>query len=840
MLACKQATGTLGRTYRATKRWLNTREAPGKSDQRRALPLDAVLDGVAPRVAVSWPSPPPRINSLATARAIRAFICAKDTPSALALLRKAPDPPPRLLVHATVHALLRVADCRRAGALLLTFCNARAMSKAPRMHPATLEHAVLGLLKLVPREQGYHDWTRTAMRPHLLILNPHMVSDSALRTALDLCVQARKLMIVRSKPATSALWRTLVDQREWVSAALVFDRQAKDYQLLKTLPALLRDPDPDAPPLTPHDRDHLRRRLAVLRKENHRASRALFSDICHRVGGVIHNIVSRPESGLADERAAQTAAGSHEDETSLVPTRFLDNDPDGVYALAEIESRQPYPIGFGARKSKKPITPARAHHQVALALQALTILGALIDSRQIPFADIRSWVIAVGSIPPSLSEIQVWVPRSGHPRRVNARKYLRNVLENYASALPRIPHIYSEFEFGTSGFTRRGLKHKFLDILAGAPESGPDPALGTADAPRKELEATPVEPEDLAKDGHKKHELAASRKSAQLVAQPARRKLPKLRHFPPDDPDQAADDSLMPPPPMPTYDALLRQFLRLGGHGSIYEPLSAEASAQMRKYGYAPPKKGEKQKLEPESRTDALEARIQQHYHAPHSPNNPQPELAYPPHPLDFDKYPAPKSPPDPAVEEDTALARRRRALAAGVVRHMMYERVPPLPPWEAQQALWIISRRPKAFVESGLWDDIWAGDAQKKREAEVRKAEARRLRAEEWDLDGGWRAQWRPDKEEPEAEEYYHSGSGWGLIWKQKGDVGRSMLRRDERSDVDGDLEALNRGLAARAKKVEERSYYGLQIGDDMGDEDEEPYSEEEDELYYRNGPEA
>ncbi|KAJ7498500.1 hypothetical protein FB451DRAFT_1202109, partial [Mycena latifolia] len=539
MLACKQVVGNLGRV---SKRCLATHEVPLPAE------FEALFDvgrPIAPPVPVSWPAPPPRKDSLTLARELRAHIVADDIPAALAILRNAPHPQPRLLTHAAVHALLRVSDSPRAGALLLAYSSARPLTKPARMHPTTVEKVILALLKRVPKTQEFHEWSRTELRPTLLFLNPHMVSNSALRIRACPLHPSQKLFVRRAKGATALLWKTST-------------RTA---------------------------------RVGRCGPQDIRASRALFEDLCFRIGGVIHNITSRPESRYmspaitaARNRAAEAKqAKLLDDEYSVHPTRFLDHDPDGAYGYArnELDNRYPYPTGLSRHQPKKPLTPKSAQRHLRVALQALTILGALVDSRQVPFADISNWITAVGDLPPSLSEFHTYAPRADgrSPARVPARQYLLTVLENYASALPRSPHIFSEFHIGTSGFIRRGLKHKLPEIASPTPE--PDATLRTADTSPTMLEGYlgSVEVDGLTKRQRKRLRNKANREMKNpptLLPVPM---TPKRWWNPPDDPVEAADDSLMPPPPMATYEALLSVFL--GGRGLVYEsapPMSAEAA----------------------------------------------------------------------------------------------------------------------------------------------------------------------------------------------------------------------------------------------------------------------
>ncbi|KAJ6551559.1 hypothetical protein B0H19DRAFT_1264221 [Mycena capillaripes] len=720
-------------------------------DDRPALPLDAVVSRLAPRTPVHWPAPPKRKDAQTLAREIRASILANDVVAALAILRDLPQPYPRLVVHATVHALLRVSDAPRAGAMLLSFASERAATKPPRIHPTTLAETTKVLLERLPNRQGRQDRVRTASRPNLLVLDPDMVSEPVLRTALALYIQARKLLIPREREATALLVDALFAQREWIPAALMFELQVKDHQLRRTLPTLLRGSDLDAPPLSPHDRDHLGRRLDVMLRENIRVSPALFADLCFRLSGVLASILSNPAGGFAPPAvlaaqkrasAARRVVSDGHDNTSP-SMRFPDTDPDGTYALAS--DRGP---------PKTPLTPQRAQHHVRVALQALIILGTLLDSRQIPFANISAWINVVGSLPPTMDAIHVYTMVDGRPRSVPARAHLRGILESYVSAMPRVPHIYSIFNFDRGGSIRRGLKHKISAPAENMPEVFPDMAL--SEEIGSDLGAAEA-------DSQRDHEanarlavvLRVKRRTEAVDAPVPPLKMEKtrpvasfIRHVPPEDPVEAADDSFMPPPSMPTYEALLGVLLNGGnagrggsGPGVLYESVSSKTVTPGQA---ARPNQGAAQveaaldaeMSSPQSQADELEARLK-HYHAPRSPNNPDPRVMYPAHPLDFDAYPAPVSArpvPRPEAKSelgDIGVTQHRVQLAGRVIAHMLHERSPPLPPWESAPMMRLLARRTDVLqhaVED--WDEVWEGAARARREDEVHASEAQRLEA--------------------------------------------------------------------------------------------------------------
>ncbi|KAJ7231260.1 hypothetical protein B0H12DRAFT_1328298 [Mycena haematopus] len=755
-----------------------------------ALPLDAVVSQLvsktktAPQFTVLWPPPKQNKDSKALAREIRARIVADDPMAALDILRNVPRPHPALVVHAAVHALLRAKQVSRAGALLLAFAVERRHTiKEPRIHFITITATIKALLEVVPTAQGRQDRARTSLRPSLLIIDAQLVSEPALRTALGLYIKARQLFVRRQKDVTMGLWHALLNQREWIPAALLFELQVRDYRLRRTLPTLLRIGNPDGRPMksqhprrpmNPQERWHLRRRLDLLRREdNIRPNRSLFADLCFRLAGVISSITQSTESGL-------------------LSTNFPFTDPDA-------KPVSPPPL----RPPKAPLTPQRAWHHARVALQALTILGQLVDARQVPFGDISAWVSTVGSLPSSLRYISVYTMIDGRPKRVFAREHLRAVLERYATALPRVPHIYSEFPFGTSGFVRRGLKHKLPD----------DPA--------------------------------------EAINSPT----PSIRHVPSSDPAEADDDSLMPPPLMPTYEALLSVFLNTGARGrapgALYDEAPETAMTATREQ--------QQRWNEAAQRVDAtldankgnrivehiqpVEERVQ-HYHAPRSPNNPDPlHLRYPAHPLDFDKYPKPSGvPPGASGTRATVQAQLQKLgptpvalfrvnVVAILLRHMMYERNPAMPPWESEAIMHLLERRAdvlklligrtegfaapadsgrrrekrtigttKEMVGErghGLWEAVWEGAARARRETEVSAAEARRIIAEA-EYEAGatqarspWSTRMESEKEE------------WAV------DRESGVLRPTEEDEWPEDLEMFNRRMAAKTWDKELEMYH-------------------------------
>ncbi|KAJ6561532.1 hypothetical protein DFH09DRAFT_1160181 [Mycena vulgaris] len=761
MLACRQVVGHIGRASSGvSKRSLATGNAPQLTDfeasfdeppqspARNEVPLDRIVSGLAPPATVKWPNLPPTKDTRTLAREIRAHIAAKNVEAALAILSSVPEPHSRLLEHAAVHALLRISENRRAGAMLLAFATPHAMVKLPRMHPTTLSRTILALLSLIPKAQGAHEWIRTAMRPTLMFLNHNTVSDAALRTALALWIQARKLFVPRPKQTTAVLWKTLLAQREWIPAALMFDLQVKDYQLRKTLPTLLRDPD--APPLTPHDRQNLRRRLAVLRVEQIRGSRPLFAELCYRIAGVIANVTSRPESGfmspavVAAHRRAAAAQQSEpdDDETySIRSTRFRDNDPDEAYKQQDSDRNEAYPRGFGAPPKKKIIRPNRAFHHVRVALQALSILGGLIDSRQIAFPDISAWISAVGSLPPSVSSVPVFTLLPDGPKRVHGREYLRTVLETYASALPRVPHLYSELPFGESGWLRRGLKHKhtILSSTVVNEMAITDPSLRTSDASPTQLEGYlgAVELDGLSKQDRKKRTLRALRQAwAESTVHQG-------------EPD-AEDEGEVPRKAHALLDVLMHGEK---SRGLLYESMpstttpTAEAARLTRATDDA--KAADSTELRDYNGPEVEERKIvHQHYHAPDSPNNPHPHVAYPAHPLDFEAYPTVALPSE--SEPKSEPARPEAALAARVVEHMMHARSPPLQPWESDLLMSLLERRVHTLGEEEVWDEVWAGARRSNQEEQMRRSEAQRIiERENRGLEHGHRVRWGDREEE-------------------------------------------------------------------------------------------
>ncbi|KAF8218348.1 hypothetical protein K438DRAFT_1925467 [Mycena galopus ATCC 62051] len=768
-------------------------------DGRWDLPLDAVVNELVSNTAapaVLWPAPPKAADVKAIARTIRASIAANDF-TALDVLRSLPRPHPRFVIHATVHALLRARQAPRASALLLAFANERASaSKLPRISPITLAETIKALLELVPKIQGRQDRVRTTLSPKLLLLDAQLVSEPALRTALALYIKARQLYVHRTKDVTTRLWYALVSQREWIPAALFIELQVKDYQLRHTLRTVLRAENP-AKPLNPHHRHHIRRRLDLLRREDIRPNRGLFTDLCFRIAGVISSITKSPESGLLSTQLPSIEA--HGRPIPPVLTTPVTQLP------------------------KTPLTPQRAQHHARVALQALAILAPLIDARQVPFGDISAWVTTVGSLPSSLARVTVYTMVEGRPELVGARAYLRRVLERYATSLPRVPHIYSEFPFRTSGFERRGLKHTSPDLTANlvhpdSPYFPPEISDGTGPSP-------------------------------------------STRHFPPKDPAEAADDSLMPPPLMPTYESLLNVFLNPGnkgrGPGALFEaapkmdsqPARWNAGAELveaKLEEKKDPRIPDRMALEAKTRQGERES-VQGHYHAPRSPNNPDPlHLQYPAHPLDFDKYPdASRVPPGASgAHADAArvqaqleklgpvpVALHRVRVVAIVLRHMLYKRNPAMPPWESEGIMRLLERRAdvlkpligrteegfNALVEwkdsiietekagaRGLWEAVWEGDARARRETEVNAAEARRIVAEAEYEAGATRGHipWstRMDAEEQEQ-----------LAWRVDRESGvlRPKGKEDDEDERPEQLEMLNRRLVAKTADKELEMYH-------------------------------
>ncbi|KAJ7457610.1 hypothetical protein B0H11DRAFT_2319986 [Mycena galericulata] len=851
----------------AARRCVSTLPTEFEALFREKVPLDAVVARLAPSPPAppTWPIPPPRKSAQTLARDIRAFIAQNDVKAALAVLRDAPYPYPRLLAHAAVHALLRVSETRRAGALLLAFVSKHATVKSPHMHPKTLAATINGLISLVPREQTGQEWVRSAIRPRLLRLDPEIVSNPNLRTALALHIQAHKLFIPRQVAATAALWQALLNQREWIAAALIFTAQVSDRRLRYALPALLRDPDAK---LTPHAREHLRRRLALLRHEGTRPHRALFAQLCNRIAGVINNITRRPESGFIPRPRRD---GDDDDNVSLhsATSRNLDFDA----APGAGESPVEYEHG-SARPAKTPLYPARAKQHARGALQALAIIATEIDARAIPFPDVSAWVAAVGSIPPALSPLYVYAladapaPAASsqspaeqmqepqlhpgrRPTRVPARAYLRQVLEGYATRLPRTPHLLSMA--AEAGFVRRGLADRNANANAdGTNREGDQNVDADAEGGGREKRVY----EGTWRSGRAKWEAAMARENdadnadaERTITEPPRRR----QTVPPADPAEAADDSFMPPPNMATYEALLGVFLRgtpasqargIGRMGALYEaaPVPVRARAQRGEDGEGAGK-GEEEAgvvLEGEAEAEAWAVQLQ-HWHAPRSPNNPRPSVAYPPHPLDFGEYPAAPwpgatadpfagiGPPEELVGEAEGLwgdaggtsssdgnahaqvddaPAARMALAYRVIDHMLHLRSPPLPPWESPELLQLLARRRPAFVgdpggagdvagRKALWGEVWAGAAQARRDAAAR---ARVVGEWEGDRGGGVSGGGRDrGEEEDRNRDTYGEPEALGV---QSSGWNREPAANVERAELD----RLNRRLAAREREREAR----------------------------------
>ncbi|KAJ7157016.1 hypothetical protein C8R43DRAFT_949249 [Mycena crocata] len=862
--------GRLGPASPVSRRWLSQLpEVPSEFEELLDVPSPAkALDAVIERLArstpvstpVSWPPSLPRRDTLVVARQIRERIGAGDVPAALVILRNTPQPHPRLLVHATVHALLRVFEFSRAGALLLSFAE-RITPKMPRMHPSTLFRTVRCLLTLVPRRQLSHEWDRTALRPKLLTLNHHMVSHPALRAAVALYVQARKIFVLRSRELTTIIFRALVAQREWIPAALMLDLQFKDYQLRKTLPTALREPDPTAPSLSPHDRDHLRRRLALLRLENVQANIPLFEDLCDRIRGVIVNLSTRGAAhSLFDSLQGPTEDADPEDADMSFDSLRPDSDRYGLKVATDLHDEGNLPdahIGI-AGVSRKLFSPIRAKQHSRMALQALTILGALVDGRQVPFGEMSSWVNAVGKIPSSLSEIPVYTIIDGRPTTVDARVHLRAILESYAAALPRIMHMHSNVHYASYGFVRRGLRHQYInDAIMKSDPPALDLCLRTADASPHEIDGYlgRVEIDGLCKHQRKrfaKGQMIRAREAEEARAagrEPPPLPMPPKPLVPPEDPTDAADDTLMPPPTMNTYKSLLNVFLRASDM-VLYEG-SPAATAPTDRDTDATASDTETQ----EDHEDDDEARMaQQFYHAPRSPNNPNPGAKYPAHPLDFDAYPTPgesirrgRHNADLELDQGGAAVNsggqpdqvgstedeRRLNLAARVLEHMMHERNPRMPPWNSAQLMQVLKQhaselRPvlqRAWKEGeqNLWDELWAAAARSRldRDAHARAARQAARERGDWpnglwiDDDGGMGLERDGGYENYNYDERGRklSGTRWTVDSVMQG-TGTLLRRRpNSRPPVDSEraeIDAFNRRLAARTHETDLETYYG------------------------------
>ncbi|KAJ6619256.1 hypothetical protein B0H10DRAFT_2216950 [Mycena sp. CBHHK59/15] len=868
-------------------------DPPPPPERATPPPLDAVIARLAgPPRPQPWsappPAPPPRTSrtTLAHAHTLRTLIAAGRTPDALALLRTVPRPPPRLLTHTAVHALLRASDPQRAGALLRAL-TASPLAPRTRIHARTLATTIRALLRLVPATQYPHDWARTALRPQILVLSGQLVSHPALRTALDIYVAARRLFVRRAAENAAELGRALVAQREWVAAALLVELLVKDYQLLKTLPTLLREAgegsndgvaaaarysESAGPRPGPLPRAALTRRLALLRLEDTRPAiaRALAAALTVRMEYVLR-------VGMGDEVEGQPASRSH--------PNSADGDSDSD---TQQDDRSTNVNANPPPSARKPHSPARAKHHAQTALQALAALGALVDARQLPWGGVGGWIACVGLVnPPSLARLSAYVPAPPvplsqasspptptpapvfppfspasspdapsastspsppfpaspppsaptpsppptawrnpppallptrapgpvPPMRVPARAYLRGVLEAYARALPRTPHFFSLAEpragFVGAGWVRRGLVHRRVRVpesedVLGAREERDNEKQSDDEEPRPRLtHARPadmpvgmyedagweylgaVEEDEMSTSERKKAVREARRRARQARereegamaggvyggeedeqrwdsdgeeegdedgeegddaykeggvygkegdhemqgrGRERRRGKPRGRELlPPADPAEAADDSLMPPPTMATYEELLRVFLRRAP-GGLYAAEGvpswaeqgdrAELGAQEEQWG----ERGEQDWGAAMAMAgDATGGAAAAHYHAPRSPNNPDPGAAYPAHPLDFKGAPPPPPLPPPARARAPPPAgeKHRTALARRVLIHMLRERSPPLPPWDSPGLRRLFDRRGRvlAAMGGGLADELARGEAARRRE---------------------------------------------------------------------------------------------------------------------------
>ncbi|KAJ6625234.1 hypothetical protein B0H10DRAFT_2430573 [Mycena sp. CBHHK59/15] len=779
-------------------------DPPPPPERATPPPLDAVIARLAgPPRPQPWsappPAPPPRTSrtTLAHAHTLRTLIAAGRTPDALALLRTVPRPPPRLLTHtACTPSSALPTPARRCSPPRAHRVPARAAHAHPRTHPRH-DHPRAPPPRprhTVPTRLGAHRAAPADPR-----LSGQLVSHPALRTALDIYVAARRLFVRRAAENAAELGRALVAQREWVAAALLVELLVKDYQLLKTLPTLLREAgEGPRAPAGPLPRAALTRRLALLRLEDTRPAiaRALAAALTVRMEYVLR-------VGMGDEVEGQPASRRPVDE----------------------RQRQPTPVGAQTALARAREAPRQT------ALQALAALGALVDARQLPWGGVGGWIACVGLIPPSSRaspptspprRYRSPMPRP-HPHRhppqssprftrsspdapsastspsppfppsappsaptpsppptawrtppprscprarwalcrpcASPRAYLRGVLEAYARALPRTPHFFSLAEpragFVGAGWVRRGLVHRRVRVpesenVLGAREESDDAKQSDDNEPRPRLtHARPADmPVGMYEDAGWEYlgaveEDEMTRRSArrrcgrrgggrgrhgsgggadsdgeeegdedgeegddaykeggvygkegdyemQGLGRERRRWKPRGRELlPPADPAEAADDSLMPPPTMATYEELLRVFLRRAP-GGLYAAEGvpswaeqgdrAELGAQEEQWG----ERGEQDWGAAMAMAgDGTGGTAAAHYHAPRSPNNPDPGAAYPAHPLDFKGAPPPPPLPPPARARAPPPAgeKHRTALARRVLMHMLRERSPPLPP---------------------------------------------------------------------------------------------------------------------------------------------------------------
>ncbi|CAK5274274.1 unnamed protein product [Mycena citricolor] len=485
-------------------------------------------------------------------------------------------PSSRLALHKLVHASLRASKHQEAAHLILNDNRGPLfVSQSHRIHPTTLAKVMHELIASVPRRQTPQQWYRTQVNPSILQFSAEMVSHPDLRLASALHLYARDRLVPRSPLVSKLLWQALLNQRDWIAAAHMFGLQVRDYHARRTLPTVLRNAEKAG--LSSHVVSGLRRKLAVLNAEDASVSRPFFGQLCYRLSGVLFHINGRLRSSSATANSEK-----------VVPTDT----------------------------GTKALTPARAKHHQRMVLQALVILSTMVDQRQVPFADVSAWINAAGmvgitsllfaayadpcQIPLSASADMCFHvnPQNARATPVSARAYMRQVLENYASNLPRTPHLCSQVLPSRAGSVWRGLHHQ----------------LETSSKQR----------------------------------------------MPPQDPNDASDDTFMAPPNLPTYEALLRVFLHRGEERGLYEESAHDI----------------------ESVQDS-ESSEDWHYHAPRSPNNSDPLNQYPEHLLDFDAYPT-----RPAGQElsskNSHTVQRQGDLAAAVLQHMIFERSPQLAPWQS------------------------------------------------------------------------------------------------------------------------------------------------------------
>ncbi|KAJ7856632.1 hypothetical protein B0H14DRAFT_2752264 [Mycena olivaceomarginata] len=505
--------------------------------------LDEFLDEHAFNTPpLQWPAVPKRKDVQTLAREIRTRIVADDTNAALDMLRNVPQPYPRLIVH-TTH---------------------------------------------LPSSANQQPSCRASIQPP---------SQLPPRPSLPWCRKHRAARTAPAPPAAPfAIARCTTGLRT---------RSPHSAGSLHPGSQTLRPP-PERADDDPHSRDHLRRRLAVLRLEDNRPSASLFANLCFRLAGVISSLSKNPDSGL------------------LAPVLLLPGKHANLRRPSTPPTRMPPPP-----PPQSPMTLQRASHTGVSSSRPSPSWAALVDARQASL-----WRLSVRGFPPHSPSLLSYTMIDGRPKRADGRDHLRAVLERY-----------------TIGLVRRGLRHRM-------------PTLRTADAPPDGIPGYlgAVEFDGLGARERRKRRIAERTETGRAT----RGEEAPNSNLP-------ADDSLMPPPLMPTYEALLKVLLSPGN----YEHAGASKEQRARWNEAA----------------ERVEAILDKHELAPFVEEEAGMEVE--------GGYPNPSSVSLPRASGQAQvrlgpapLTHHRVRMAASVLAHMMYERSPPMPPWESMPIMWLLARR--------------------------------------------------------------------------------------------------------------------------------------------------